>query len=357
MRQALRAFGLALAAGTALAACDPPKSAPAAAGAPSTPTVAVLRLKAEKVTKVLRLTGELQAYRNVALFPKVPGFLEWIGVDRGSKVKAGETLVRLLAPEIAAQKQEAEARLSGDEATYKRLKEASATPGVVAGNDLDVAAKTVDASRARVRVLAEQVSYLQLHAPFDGIITERNAHEGSFAGPPSNAAAVPVVRLQEVAKLRLTVAVPEQAAGELPIGRKVEFAVAAFPAEVFSGIVARSANALDSRTRTLPVELDVDNASGRLAPGMFAEVLWPMERAKPSFFVPATCVAITTERSFVVRIRNGVAEWVDVKAGISTGDRVEIFGSIEEGDLVAVRGTDELKSGAKVIAGEAKAQP
>jgi RND family efflux transporter MFP subunit len=335
-----------------LFACEPPKPAPVPSGAPATSAVAVVRLKPEKVTKLLRLTAELQAYRSVALFPKVPGFLEWIGVDRGSRVKTGEALVRLIAPEIAAQKQEAEAKLAGDEATYKRLKEASGTPGVVAGNDLDLAAKVVDASRARVRVLSEQLSYLELHAPFDGVITERNSHEGSFVGPPSGAAALPVLRLQEVSKLRLTVAVPELAAGEIPSGKKVDFAVAAFPGEGFSGTVARSANALDPRTRTLPVELDVDNSGGRLTPGMFAEVLWPMERAKASYFVPPSCVATTTERSFVVRIRDGVAEWVDVKAGFTTADRVEIFGNLQEGDLVAIRGTDELKAGTKVVVQE-----
>ena len=335
-----------------LVACEPPKPAPVPSGAPTTPNVAVVRLRAEKITRVLRLTAELQAYRNVALFPKVSGFLEWIGVDRGSRAKTGEVIVRLIAPEIAAQKQEAEARLAGDEATYKRLKEASATPGVVAGNDLEVAAKGVDASRARVRVLSEQLSYLELHAPFDGVITERNAHEGSFVGPPSGASALPVLRLQEVSKLRLTVAVPELAAGEIPSGRKVEFAVAAFPGEVFSGTVARSANALDVKTRTLPVEMDVDNSGGRLAPGMFAEVFWPMERAKPSYLVPPSCVATTTERSFVIRIRDGVAEWVDVKAGFTTADRVEIFGTLQDGDVVALRGTDELKSGTKVVVQE-----
>jgi membrane fusion protein, multidrug efflux system len=311
-------------------------------------SIPVARVKAEAVSKTLRLTAELQAFRTVSLYPKVPGFIEWIGVDRGSMVKAGQSLVRLVAPEIAAQKQEAEARLAADEATHKRLKEASATPGVVAGNDVEQAGKVVDASRARVRVLAEQESYLHLHAPFDGLVTERNAHEGSFLGPPSGASAGPVLRLQEVAKLRLTVAVPEVAAGEVPTGKTVPFTVAAFPGETFSGTVARSAGALDVRTRTLPVELDVDNASGRLHPGMFAEALWPMRRSKPSLLVPSTSVATTTERVFVIRVREGVADWVDVRPGLTLGDRTEVFCDLAEGDVVALRGTDELKAGTKV---------
>src|SRR4029453_667812 len=135
---------LALVSGFTLwVGCEPAKPPLGPTAAVATPTVGVVRGKAEKVSKVLRLTAELQPFRNVALYPKVPGFLEWIGVDRGSRVKAGDPLVRLVAPEIAAQKQEAEARLASDEATYKRLKEASATPGVVAGNDVDLAARAV----------------------------------------------------------------------------------------------------------------------------------------------------------------------------------------------------------------------
>ena len=353
MKQTLRGSAvLAAACMLALAGCEPTKAPPGPVGASATPSITVARVKAEKVTKILRVTAELQAFRNVALYPKVPGFLEWIGVDRGSRVKAGEPLVRLVAPEIAAQKQESEAKLASDEATYKRLKDAAATPGVVAGNDVELAAKAVEGSRARVRVIAEQELYLKLCAPFDGVVTERNAHEGSFLGPPSGTTSIPVIRLQEVARLRLTVAVPEVAAGEIPAGKKVSFAVAAFPGETFSGTVARSAGAIDQRTRTLPVELDVDNSSGRLTPGMFAEVLWPMERSKPSLVVPVSSVGMTTERMFIVRIKNGTAEWVDVRQGLSLGERVEVFGDLAEGDQVVVRGTDELKPGTKVTANE-----
>jgi multidrug efflux pump subunit AcrA (membrane-fusion protein) len=102
----------------------------------------------------------------------------------------------------------------------------------------------------------------------------------------------------------------------------------------------------------MPVELDVANSSGRLAPGMFPEVTWPTRRPRPSLFVPPSSIAVTTERAFVVRIRDGAVEWVDVKRGASMNyqgvDLVEIFGHLESGDQVAVRGADELRVGVKV---------
>src|SRR5712671_4950030 len=145
------------------------RNANAQASAPATPSVEVVSVSSKKLAITARLPGELQPYEAVAVFPKVTGFVESIKVDRGSVVKAGQNMIRLIAPEIAAQRAEAqsklqgadaqrieaEAKLSSDESTYQRLKTASATPGVVAGNDLEVAQKAVEADRARVQAARE----------------------------------------------------------------------------------------------------------------------------------------------------------------------------------------------------------
>ena len=137
--------------------------------APATPTVEVVNVSSKKLAINVRLPGELQPYEVVAVFPKVTGFVDTISVDRGSVVKTGQLMIRLIAPEIAAQRVEAqsklqgaeaqrieaEAKLASDESTYQRLKTASATPGVVAGNDLEVAQKAADADRARLQAARE----------------------------------------------------------------------------------------------------------------------------------------------------------------------------------------------------------
>jgi len=329
-------------------------------------------------TRQTLLPGELQAYQDVAIYPKVQGFVEWIEVDRGSVAKEGQLLARLIAPELTAQRREAaakvqaahaqrleaEAKLAADEATYKRLKAASATPGVITGNDVDVAQKTVEADRARVHAGQENEaaalqaahsfqdieSYLHITAPFDGIITERNIHKGSFVGPSGGPAALPMLRIRQISLLRLVVALPEMDVASIEPGTEVSFTVPAFLGETFKGVVQRVAHALDVKTRTMPVELDVANPSGRLAPGMYAEVAWPIRRPQPSLFVPSSAVVTTTERTFVIRIRDGEVEWIDVKRGAAMGDMVEVFGNLEPGDQVAVRGTDELRTGTHVVA-------
>jgi RND family efflux transporter MFP subunit len=194
-------------------------------------------------------------------------------------------------------------------------------------------------------------AYLRVTAPFDGVITERNVHPGSLAGTGGQSAA-PMLRLQQVSRLRLVVAVPESEVTGVVSGTNVNFTVPAMPGEQFTGAVRRISRSLDAKTRTMPVELDVNNTSGKLAPGMFPEVSWPSRRLRPSLFVPPAAVATTTERTFVIRVREGQVEWVDVKRGVAMnqpgGDLVEVFGDLAPGDQIAARGTDELRPGLRV---------
>ena len=132
--------------------------------------------------------------------------------------------------------------------------------------------------------------------------------------------------------------VPEAYTSSLARGASMPFTVTAFPGATFTGTVARIAGAVDVTTRTMAVELDVDNADGRLAPGTFCQVRWPVRRTGPSLFVPTASIASTTDRTFVVRVRAGKAEWVDVTTGLTAGTLVEVFG-----DLAAGRGETEFR--------------
>ena len=318
-------------------------SAKAAPPDPS-PKVQVTNVVAQKLSITAHLPGEIEPYEVVAVFPKVTGYVKSIGVDRGSHVKVGERIAQIEAPELIAQRSEsqskfqaaqaqlaaAEAKVASDESTYEHLRAAAATPGVVAGNDLFVAQKALDADRAQLKAqqdnvgaaqqalqaIAQMEAYLQIRAPFDGIVTERNVHPGALVGPAgASGAAAPMLRIETLSRLRVVVAVPEIYAAGVPEGTKVDFTVPTFPGRTFSGKIARIAHSVDIKTRTMPVELEVANTKGDLSPGTFSDVLWPVRRSYPTLFVPTTSVANTLERVFVVRIRDGKSEWVDVKTG------------------------------------------
>jgi RND family efflux transporter MFP subunit len=246
-----------------------------------------------------KLPGELAPFQKVTVIARVTGIVENVAVDRGSQVKQGQLLVELSAPEmkaqlaeveakalaIEAQRAEAEARRVAAESTLERLQTAASTPGAVAANDIVQARKQVDAlqavmaaidksaaaARAQARVLREMESYLKITAPFAGVITSRTAHPGMLASP----AAGGLVELEQISRLRLVVGVPESELGKVVAGARWNFTVPAREGRVFTGVVARLARALDPKTRTMPVELDVVNGDGALAPGMYAEVSFP----------------------------------------------------------------------------------
>lgn len=350
----------------AAAAQAPPAPAPAA--------VDVVRVVSKAVDRQVKLPGEFQPYLAVPIFAKLPGFVKRVAVDRGSTVKEGQVLMVLEAPEmqtqiveaqskaqaIGLQRAEAEAKLAGAQSTYDRLKAASATPGVVAENDVVVAQKTAEAAQALVRSYEDSIKaaqaqvqsvkdleqYLTLKAPFDGIITERNVHPGALVGPGTGS--TPLLRLHQISRLRLVVAVPEALVGAMVKGARVPFTVPAYPGETFYGVLNLIAHDLDEKTRTMPVELDVRNADLRLGAGMYPEVQWPVRRPQPSLLIPPTSIVTTTERTFVIRVTNGAAEWVNVSRGARVGDLVEVFGALKDGDTIVRRGTDEIRQGAKV---------
>ncbi len=350
------------------------------------------------VSRTIVLPGEIQPFLNVALRAKVSGYVDRVLVDRGSAVKEGELLIELSAPEMKAQIAEAESKvqvaegdrlqaeaklaslgstltsleatLASTQATYDSLKVASQTPGAISGNELEIALRSVESQRAAVeaqrgniqaqrasieairnakaaaeaalRALKEMEGYLRVTAPFTGVVTERIVHPGALVGPGSNES---LLVLQQISHLRVTVAVPEENVGGIAKGASVTFQVPAYPERNYSGTVARRAQSLDSKTRTMAVELDVMNPDQSLAPGMYATVKWPVRSAKPALYVPRTSVVTTTERTFVIRDKNGKAEWVNVTRGAADGDLVEVIGPLQAGDKVVKRANDELREG------------
>jgi RND family efflux transporter MFP subunit len=155
-------------------------------------------------------------------------------------------------------------------------------------------------------------------------------------------------RLEQNTRLRLVVSVPEVDVSGIVRGARVGFTVPAYPTQNFQGVVSRVAQTMDPKTRSMAVELDVFNPKSVLAPGMYPTVQWPVRSGRPALLVPASSIVTTTELTFVIRVRNGMAEWVAVRRGPAAGDLVEVYGALAAGDLVVKRGSDEIREGTKV---------
>jgi RND family efflux transporter MFP subunit len=336
-----------------------------------TPTkVEFATVESRNPSRTIALPAELAPYLQADIEARVPGYIEKVLVDRGSNVRRGQVLVELSAPEMKAQtaaaeatlhqaeadQSQAEAQAAGVESTFARLQEAAKTPGAIAGNELVQSEKERDAARSlvssrkaatraaadRLRATREMESYLRVVAPFEGTITDRFVHPGMLVQSGGH---TPLLRLQQTGHLRLTIPVPETYVGHIVRGTPVNFHVASQPGKTYSAKIARVSSALDSKTRTMTVELDAYNQDGSLAPGMYPTVDWPASSAEPLLLVPATSVVSTTERTFVITAVNGHAHWVNVRKGATFGDQVGIRGDIKAGDKVVKRASDELREG------------
>ncbi|UZR98663.1 efflux RND transporter periplasmic adaptor subunit [Chondrinema litorale] len=326
------------------------------------PGIPAFSLTKNNLSTSIRIPGELIAFQQVDLYAKVSSFINKLHVDIGSEVKKGDLLASMDAPEINSQLAAAESRLKSQEAiylaskaTYNRLLETSKTPGTISPNDLEMAdakqksdmAQLEAAKAAHYEIMANK-DYLEIRAPFNGIITARNVSAGAYVGPTGKGSDSPIFTLQQQDKLRLVISVPEQYIGYLKNQDEVNFTVRSYPNETFTAKVARLAGALDSRLRSQRTEMDVVNPDKRLLPGMVAEVSIPLVSNEPSFVVPSTAVLNSTEGVFVIKVKDEKSVWVPVSLGQNGEGKTEVFGDLSEGDTIILNATEEIRNNGAV---------
>jgi RND family efflux transporter MFP subunit len=333
----------------------------------------VLSLRPEKE---IILPGDLKAWQETKVYAKVKGFVKDVRVDRGTRVRKGDILAILEAPEIQADRDEARAKLfesqanldednahfAASKAAFIRLSETSKTPGAVSAFELEQAkAKMLtDSSRVmsgRENIKSAQsyfmaknelVEYLTVRASFDGVISERNISPGALVGPDEASNSKPMYMLVNSDKLRLTVAIPEVYSSELIDGSKVSFNVSAFPERKFTAVLARKSENLQEGIRSMMAEFDIENKSQMLKAGTYTDIHIPIQRASKTLFVSKKAVVSSQEKTFVIKIEDSTTSWIDVKIGNVVDTLVEVFGDLKAGDWVVKKASEEIKKGQKV---------
>jgi len=323
---------------------------------------AVELVSAEKgiLTSSLTMPGELISFQQVDLYARETSFVENVFVDVGSQVKKGEILATLEAPEIASRLAGAESRRKSSEAIYiaskagyERLKETSKTPGTISSNDLDQAlskmnsdSSQLEAAKSSYREVQNTLDYLTIRAPFSGVISARNISPGAYVGPSGRGSEQPLLTLQEQKHLRLVVSVPEAYTPYIKKDDEVNFNIQAMRNKLFPAKVVRMAGALDVKLRSQRVEMDVINEDGKLLPGMVAGVIIPLVSGDSTFVIPNTSIVNSQERVFVIKVEHGKAKWVDVQAGRSIDGKTEVYGTLQSGDRLVKKATEEIRDGA-----------
>jgi membrane fusion protein, multidrug efflux system len=319
----------------------------------------VFSLKKGRLSSSLQIPGQLIAYQQVDLYAKVNSFVKKLYVDIGSEVKEAELLATMEAPELNSQLAGAESNIKSREAiylaskaNYDRMLETSKTPGTMSPNDLEQAAarKNSDyaqfqAAQAASKEITETQNYLQIRAPFSGVITARNVNLGAYVGPSGKGSELPLFNLQEQKRLRLVLSVPEAYTQYLNQKDEVSFTVRSLPGQSFKATIKRLSGSIDDRLRSQRIEMDVFNNDKKLLPGMVAEVNLPLPASDSTFIVPKSAVVNSTESVFVIRVVNNQSQRVHVKTGRDANDLVEIYGNLNDGDLLLISASDEIKDG------------
>ena len=300
------------------------------------------------------------AFQEVSIFPKVNGYVKSVNVDIGSKVHAGQLLMTLEAPELVQASLQAKERYAKsrsdyaiDKDRYQRLLLASQTAGAVspldissAQNKMQADSSLTNAEKANWQMQETMLSYLNVTAPFGGIITERNVHPGALISNASKDK--PMLELKQNEHLRLEVDIPETIAAQLMENDTVSFYVNALPGKKMVAHISRKSMNVSAQLHSEKIEIDVFNKDGVLTPGMYADVLLYTKGNMMAFTVPKNAVVTSTERKFVIVIRNGKTVKVDVSTGNETAEKIEVFGKIEAGEKIIINANDEIKDGIDV---------
>jgi len=327
-------------------------------------TVSVVHPMVGSKAQEVVLPGNAQAFIDTSIYARTNGYLKQWFVDIGSRVQKGELLAIIDAPEVDQQLQQAQADLKSTQANQQLAETTNVRwQGLVAKHAVsqqeadqvasDLAAKqaATAASEANVRRLQQLQSYERVIAPFDGVITARDTDVGSLIDAGSSAEPHELFHLDQVNKLRVFVSVPEIYAESVHDGEQVEITEDADPGHVTHGTVARNSNSINQTTRTLNVEVDVDNAGGALLPGAYVFVHMKLPGGTNTVTIPSNALIFRSQGLQVGVVRNGRVQLVPITVGHDFGSTVEVTSGITPADEVVLDPSDSLVSGIPVEVG------
>ncbi|GMW03026.1 MAG: MexH family multidrug efflux RND transporter periplasmic adaptor subunit [Candidatus Hydrogenedentota bacterium] len=350
------------------------------AGNPAEPIkVKTVKPKQGAIAQFIKLPGTLIPDEKVPLYSKISGYLEEISVDKGDTVKKGDIIARLSAPEMepdlalanaklrAARslvgKAQATARLATS--THKRLAalrdqesgavtvedvEIAEAQSTIAAAEIAIAEAEVGVAAADLKRIETMLEYLIVRAPFDGTITRRLADQGAFVAAGSGTQ--PIVELSQLSKLRLVFDLPERLTPFIEVGAKVEYSLAAWPGRPFNGVVARRTATIESESRTMRVEVDVDNGSGELAPGMYASLQIPLAGIEGINLIPTLSLRTVDGKTCVFIVSNGKAVKVPVETLSDAGADVVVAGPLTPDTQIIAQNSPLLLEGQPVTVEE-----
>ena len=345
----------------------------------SLPIVTVVAPVRKAAEQTLALPASVEAIEKATLYAKVSGYVEWIKVDKGDRVKRGEVLAQLEVPEVEKEYQSAQAAVAESEADYQRS-EAEAhlrqltfqrtqgvrdsEPTVVSQQEVDVASAAsesasgnarlakarVDKTRAELGKLQVLSEFAKVKAPFDGVVTERFVDTGALIQAGANSSGSPLVSVANIDQVRVYISVPEVDVSQVARGVVSKVRLDSLPGEQFTGKVTRFADALDPQSRTMKTEIDLPNRGHRILPGMFGIVTLELAGDPNAMFLPDQSVRQDSAGSkFVYIAEHDLLHKVSIQTGQDNGTEIRVFG-LRGYESVVLTGGENLQEGIHVNA-------
>ncbi len=325
------------------------------------PSVSVIHPKRGELKEEISLPGNIMAFVDAPVYARTSGYLKKWYSDIGTRVKSGDLLAEIDSPEVDQQLAQAKAQLATSQANLKLAeitmnRDLGMMKDAIPRQDVDNAIGAYEAGKATVESMAANVKHLEqlvafekVFAPFDGLITARNTDIGQLVNAGNGGVAQELFRISATDKLRIFISVPQMYSAAAAPGVYADLTLIEAPGKHYVGKVTRNTGSIDPATRTLLTEVDIDNASGQLMPGAYAEVHLKLPAATAALVVPVTALIFRAEGLQVAVVRNGNrVEMVHVTQGRDFGTEVEITSGITAADAVINNTPDSLTSGAVV---------
>lgn len=320
--------------------------------APSTasPAASVLVARPERKTliRTITLPGDIRPYQEAAVYAKVSGYLKWISVDRGDRVKAGQAIGVLEIPEMEREYRRAEANMAMKEKIAGRLADIrKQNRDLIALEEVEQAWTDFEMAKAARDELTSKMDYATIRAPFEGVVTTRYVHPGTLiqAGTSAQTQSSPIVAVMDLNRLRITVAVPESEVAWITPATHVQITVDARPGESYGGTVTRFSQSLDPTTRTMLTEIAVGNPGRHLYPGMFAHVIFTLETRSDRLTVPRQAVQGTGKDLQVLMVESGRVKAVAIRKGYEDASIVEVTEGLSGTEQVIVQSRQRVRPG------------
>ena len=324
-------------------------------------TVAVTFPKEGASTQEIVLPGTTQAFSDAPIYARTNGYLKRWYFDIGAHVQKGQLLAEIETPELDQQLQQARADLETAQANLNIAKITAGrwqdlvNTGSVSQQETDQAVSnlsavkaTADSSAANVRRLEQLQSFERVYAPFDGVVTARNTDIGALIDAGASAQPKELFHMAAIRTLRVYVAVPEVYSRAARSGAAAKLTLDEFPNQTFRGTLVRNSNAIDTASRTLLVEVDVDNPAGQLLPGAYVFVHLQLPDQTRSVVVPSNTIIFRKEGLQVALVHDGKSDLIPVKIGRDYGNSVEIVSGLQPTDAVILDPSDSLVTGMPV---------